>query len=203
VDDPEGLFPLASDMTSMRKVHKWRRREAADTFFPDHILTQKCNQNKYNFLHDARRVVKKVDLTDVLEVELALKDVSCCIETRLLMVVMGDAKGWDVAQLLEDESMSVFKVNKDRLQAAWKQAKQVATKKMPKPTAVTLPFFWSTPRLAWGVSVPTLGAAAASHLGQAGSAASQPGGVNPTVGCFVCRGNHFTWVCPKKFASTE
>jgi hypothetical protein len=119
------------------------------------------------------------------------------------MVVTGDAEGWDVAQLLEDESTLVFEVNKDRLQVAQKQAKQVATKKTLKAMVVTSPFFWSAPRLAWGVSVPTLGAAAASHLGRASLAASWPGGANPTVGCFVCRGNHFAWVCPKKFALTE
>jgi hypothetical protein len=164
-DDPEGLFPLASDTTSMHKVHKWRHREAADTFFPDHVLTQKHNQNKYNFLHDARQVVKKADLTDVLEVELALKDVSHQIKTRLLMVVTGDAEGWDVAQLLEDKSVLVFEVNKDRLQAAQKQAKQVATKKTPKPTVVTLLFFQSTPRSAQGVLVPTSGAVVALCLG--------------------------------------
>jgi hypothetical protein len=138
-----------------------------------------------------------------LEVELALKDVSRRIETRLLMVVMGDAEGWDVAQLLEDESALVFEVNKDRLQAAQKQAKQVATKKTLKPTVVTSPFFQSAPRSARGVSVPTSGAAAASRLGRASLAASWPGGVNPTVGCFICGGNHFAWVCPKKFALTE
>jgi hypothetical protein len=75
-DNPEGLFLLASDTTSMCEVRKWRRREAADTFFPDHVLTQKHNQNKYNFLHDTRQVVKKANLTNVLEVELALKDIS-------------------------------------------------------------------------------------------------------------------------------
>jgi hypothetical protein len=187
----------------MREVRKWRRREAADTFFPDHVLTQKRNQNEYDFLRDAGRVVKKADLTDASEVELALKDVSRRIETRLLMVVTGDAEGWDVAQLLEDESASVFEVNKDRLQVARKRAKQVAAKKTPKPTVVTSPFFRSAPRSARGVSVPTSGAAAASRLGRASLAASRPGGANPTVGCFVCGGNHFARACPKKFASTE
>jgi hypothetical protein len=46
-----------------------------------------------------------------------------CIETRVLMVVTGNVEGWDVAQLLEDETVLVFEVHKDCLQAAHKCVK--------------------------------------------------------------------------------
>jgi hypothetical protein len=56
--------------------------------------------------------------------------------------------------LLEDNTL-VFKVNKDRLQAAQKQAKQVAAKKVPKPAIMTSPFFWSALRPTQGASMPS------------------------------------------------
>jgi hypothetical protein len=122
VDDPEGLFPLASNTTSMHEVWKWWHKEAANIFFPECVLVQKWN----DFICKAGHVVRKVDLTDASEVEATLKDVTCHIETQLVMVVTSNAEGWDVAQLLEDKTALVFKVNKERLQVAHKWAKQVA-----------------------------------------------------------------------------
>jgi heme-binding NEAT domain protein len=97
--------------------------KAVDVFFLDRILAQKHNQNEYYFLHEAGHMAKSVNLADAAEVLSTLQDMLQHIKTRVLMVVTGDVEGWDVAQLLEDETASVFEVHKDCLQAAHKCAK--------------------------------------------------------------------------------
>jgi hypothetical protein len=97
----------------MCEVCKWHCKE--DVFFLDRVLAQKCNQNEYNFLRKAGHMAKSVNLA-------VGQSVLRC-ETRVLMVVTGDVEGWDVAQLLEDETALVFEVHKDRLQAACKCVK--------------------------------------------------------------------------------
>jgi hypothetical protein len=206
-DDSGGLFPLGSDTAAMCKVHKWHHKEAADVFFPYHILAQKHNQNEYNFLHKAGHMAKSVNLADAVEVLSTLQDVLWHIKTRVLMVVTGNAEGWDVAQLLEDKTALVFKVHKDHLHAAHKCAKQVAPKwtaKAATTAPVTSPFFWTAPRPTWGASLASGRTTAASRLGHASAAATQTGrSTNPTVGCFVCGGTHFTHACPKCYNQNE
>jgi hypothetical protein len=206
-NDSGGLFPLGLDTAAMCEVHKWHCKEAVDVFFPDCVLAQKCNQNEYNFLHKAGRMAKSVNLADAAEVLSTLQDVLQHIKTRVLMVVTGNAEGWDVAQLLEDNTALVFKVHKDHLQAAHKHAKQVAPKQTTKAATtapVTSPFFQTAPRPTQGASLASGRTTAASRLGHASTVATWTGGLtNPTVGCFVCGGTNFACACVKCYNQNE